>query len=90
MSPNDETVSPLRRTYHMSSTEVPYYVHKGESGYGIVLQSVRVYLDKTSDKYRLHHILQVCNNNNNNYYIHLLSCLPYSTLMRAAQHGMLV
>ena len=65
MSPvadNNETVSPLSLPSRMSSTEVPYYVHKGETGYGIVLQSVRVYIDKTSDKYRLHHILQVSKN----------------------------
>ena len=69
MSPgadSDETVSPLLRpSSRMSSTEVPYYVHKGETGYGIVLQSVRVYIDKTSDRYRLHHILQVCSQKEN-------------------------
>ena len=65
MSPgaeNSDIMSSLLRPSRLSGTEVPYYVHKGELGYGIVLQSVRVYIDKHSDKYRLHHILQVCNN----------------------------
>ena len=65
MSPGGESsdiMSSLLRPSRLSGTEVPYYVHKGELGYGIVLQSVRVYIDKHSDKYRLHHILQVCNN----------------------------
>ena len=57
---SNELIPSLLRPSRLSSSEVPYYVHKGETGYGIVLQSVRVYIDKNSDKYRLHHILQVC------------------------------
>jgi len=84
----DETVSMLLRPSRMSSTaEVPYYVHKGELGYGIVLQSVRVYIDKHSDKYRLHHIIQVLKEYHKVCYE---LCFPNSKLMRVAQRGRLV
>ena len=56
---DDDTLPPLLRSPRMSTSDVPYYIHKGEHGYGIVLQSVRVYLAENSDKYRLHHFLQV-------------------------------
>ncbi|XP_065905410.1 microtubule-associated serine/threonine-protein kinase 3-like isoform X2 [Dysidea avara] len=54
---DDDMVPPLRSP-RMSTCEVPYYIQKGEHGYGVVLQSVRVYLAENSDKYRLHHFVQ--------------------------------